>query len=207
MIRGAIFDIDGTLLDSMDIWNDLGEKYLARQGIPAEKGLGEILFPMTLEESAVYLKEQYRLPFSPGEIKAGVLQVVENFYRQEVSLKPGMEALVRSLAGRGVPMVLATTGSPELAEAALRRLGLWQYFRGLLTTSELGTSKREPLIYRKAAELLGTVPEETAVYEDVIHALRTAKQAGFYTVGVFDRASAADWDEIRRLADEVIENR
>lgn len=204
MIRGAIFDIDGTILDSMGVWMELGERYLTAQGKTPEPGLGDVLFPLTLEQGAEYLRAHYGLSGTAQEVKAGILGLLDHFYRHEVAAKPKTEAVIRDLHGRGVPMVLATTGSEELADAALRRLGLRQCFQGLLTAAFLGTSKSEPLIYQRAAELLGTAPEDTAVFEDTLHAVRTAKGAGFYVVGVFDTTSEDVWHTICELADETI---
>ena len=204
MIRGAIFDIDGTLLDSMGIWRNVGSRYLRRLYIEAAPDLGDTLFTMTMEEGAAYLKETYHLPQSPEQIREGVLQIVAEFYRYEAKLKPDMRALLKDLKAKGIPMVLATTGSAELAEAALRREGVWQYFDGILTATELSTSKHEPKIYHEGARMLQTEPAETAVYEDVLHAVKTAKNAGFSVTAVYDRESRKDWAEIRRLADEIL---
>lgn len=201
MIRGAIFDIDGTLLDSMPIWNDCGAVYLRKLGVTQEPGLGELLFPMTLEQSSAYLKEHYGLRRSEAEIRQGVLEVVAEFYREQAPLKPGAKELLEQLRDRGIPMILATTGDAVLARAALERLGVWQFFRGMLTASELQTSKHEPKIYLEAASLLGTEPAETAVFEDVLYAVETAKAAGFFTVAVADDASAGDEAALRHVAD------
>jgi HAD superfamily hydrolase (TIGR01509 family) len=200
-MKGAIFDIDGTLLDSMPIWNDLGARYLETLSIQAEENLGKILFPMTMEEAAEYMKAQYRLPQTADEIRQGVLGIVENFYRYEVGLKPGVETYVKGLHRKGIPMILATTGDKELATAALARLGIRKYFCDILTVSDYGTSKHEPDIYQKAAQILQVPPSECVVFEDVFYALETAKAAGFLCAGVKDAASADDWERIRTIAD------
>jgi HAD superfamily hydrolase (TIGR01509 family) len=200
-MKGAIFDIDGTLLDSMPIWNDLGARYLETLSIQTEENLGKILFPMTMEEAAEYMKTQYRLPQTADEIRQGVLGIVENFYRYEVGLKPGVETYIKALHRKGIPMILATTGDKELAAAALTRLGIRKYFCDILTVSDYGTSKHEPDIYQKAAQILQVPPSECVVFEDVFYALETAKAAGFLCAGVKDAASADDWERIRTIAD------
>jgi HAD superfamily hydrolase (TIGR01509 family) len=205
-MKGAIFDIDGTLLDSMPIWNDLGARYLETLSIQTEENLGKILFPMTMEEAAEYMKTQYRLPQTADEIRQGVLGIVENFYRYEVGLKPGVETYIKALHRKGIPMILATTGDKELAAAALTRLGILKYFQALLTASDLGTSKHEPDIYLKAAQILQVQPAECVVFEDVCYALETAKAAGFLCAGVKDAASADDWEQIQTIADYWIED-
>lgn len=206
MIKGAIFDIDGTLLDSMPIWSDVGERYLRQRGIQAEEGLGEVLFAMSLEQGAAYLKNSYRLPEQENQIRQGVLDIVEQFYRREVLLKQGAKEFLRQLLQRHIPLALATTGDEALAMAALERLGIAGYFKAIFTCTALGTNKHEALIYKTAAEFLGSSPEETAVFEDVLHALLTAKKAGFVTVAVRDAASSRDKEQILKTADIYAES-
>jgi HAD superfamily hydrolase (TIGR01509 family) len=204
-MKGAIFDIDGTLLDSMGIWDDLGARYLETQYIKAEDKLSKILFPMTLEESALYMKQKYKLSKTTSEIIQGINKIIEKYYRYEVNLKSGAENYVKSLYKSGLPMILATTGDKELAAAALKRLGIIDCFRDILSTSDYGTSKHEPDIYLKAAEILQVKPCECMVYEDVLYALSTAKAAGFICTGVKDAASADDWENICAISDYQIE--
>ena len=201
MIRGAIFDVDGTLLDSMPIWSCAGERYLRKRGICPEESLGEILFPLSLQEGAVWLRDHY-LPGTPEqEIREGILGIIGTFYREEVQAKPGMRELLSAFRERGIPMAAATTGDRKLVEAAFARLDLGEFFAGVLTADELGTSKREPDIYYAAARILGTRPEETLVVEDVLYALLTAKRAGFLTAAAEDEASRAEWEEMTAIAD------
>ena len=207
MIRGVIFDIDGTLIDSMSFWDDLGARYLMSIGVEPEADLGQVLFTMSLEQGAAYMKEHYALSSSEEEIRAGVLGVIDHFYRKEVPLKPGMREIVEDYHRRSIPMTLATTSDKELVTAALTRLGLFGYFDRLYTATELKTNKQEPRIYQEAARSMGTSPEETAVYEDVLHAIKTAHDAGFYTIAVYDAASDKDWEAIQQLADECVDRR
>ena len=108
-IRGAVFDIDGTLLDSMKIWNDAGERYLKTCGKKAEDGLADILFEMSMEEGAQYMKDRYGLEKTIEEISSGVLAAVEGFYRNEAELKPGAQELLEAFASRGIRMTVATS--------------------------------------------------------------------------------------------------
>lgn len=206
MIRGAVFDVDGTLLDSMPIWRDAGARYLESLGITPEPGLADTLFPMSFEEGAAYLKRQYGLEHTIEEIQAGVSSVIGGFYRNEVKLKPGAADFLERLRQKGVPMVLATTGDPPLISAALERLGVAGYFSRTFTCAELNTCKRKPDVYLAAAAFLGCRPEETAVFEDVLHAVRAAAGVGFVTVAVEDAESAAHRAEIRSLAHWYMED-
>ena len=201
MIRGVIFDVDGVLLNSMPVWENLGEIYLERLGIEAEKGLGETLFAMSLEEGADYLIENYGLKQTPGEIIAGLNREVQDFYGRKVPLKEGVRRYLEEFRDRKIPMAIATSGDRANAEAALKRLKVLSYFRAVFTCSEIGSSKSHPDIYYAAALQLDTDPSDTWVFEDALHAIRTAKKAGFRTAGVYDRASGRDLAQIRDTAD------
>lgn len=201
MIRGAIFDVDGVLLNSMPVWENLGELYLRRLGIEAEKDLGTRLYTMSLEESARYLIGQYRLDKTPEQVIAEVNLEVKDFYKNRVPLKEGARQYLSELKERGVPMVIATTGDRKNAEAALKRLKVFQFFQGIFTCSEIGSGKNEPDIYYTAALQMDTEPSQTWVFEDAFHAIRTAKQAGFRTVGVYDKANDRDLARIWNTAD------
>lgn len=206
MIKGAIFDVDGTLLDSMCIWDDAGARYLKRLDIMPEPNLGNILFPMSIEEGAAYLKAHYHLTRSEEEIKKGVLDTVQYFYFYEAPLKEGSIEFLKALYKKNIPMVLATTSEREHIEAAFRRLHINSYFQKIFTCSEIGTSKRQPLIYHKALEYLGTRPGETYVFEDVLYAIQTAKNAGFRTVGIYDSSSYKDQEYIKKESDIYLRN-
>ena len=201
MIRGVIFDVDGVLLNSMPVWENLGEIYLEHLGIEAEKGLGETLFAMSLEEGADYLIENYGLKQTPGEIIAGLNREVQDFYGRKVPLKEGVRGYLEEFRDRKIPMAIATSGDRANAEAALKRLKVLSYFRAVFTCSEIGSSKSHPDIYYAAALQLDTDPSDTWVFEDALHAIRTAKKAGFRTAGVYDRASGRDLAQIRDTAD------
>lgn len=206
MIKGAIFDVDGTLLDSMEIWENVGARYLRRLQKEPEENLSEILFPMTVEEGAIYVKRKYGLSQSVPQIVAGVFDTVRDFYACEAPLKAGVREFLESLSAKEIPMTVATSTEREHIEAAFERLQIRQYFQAIFTCPEVGAGKTRPVIYEKASACLGTVPRETYVFEDVIYAIRTAKRAGFQTVGVYDRFSEDDQEEIENTADIYLAN-
>ena len=196
MIQGMIFDADGTLLDSMPIWDDLGARYLKGIGIEAEPGLSEILFCMSLEESAAYMKRTYGLSQTEEEIRRGVLAKLEDFYVNEVQAKPGTSEYLRALHKRQIPMMIATSSSRHHIEEAMRRLGFLDYFAGIITCEEVGSGKSRPDIYLKCAEAIGLPPEEVCVVEDVIHAVRTAdmkKECSIYLHDLTDYGEFCRW--------------
>ena len=190
MIRGAIFDLDGTLLDSNPYWAKAPAAWLAAVGKRAAPDLGRRLFTMTLPEGADYLIAEYGLTQSPREVMDGINAAMARFYREEIPLKPGVPALLRALNARAIPCAIASVTDAALVEAALTRFGLRSHFAAIVTTEDVGVGKQSPDVYLRAAELIGTVPAETLVFEDAPHALSTAHRAGFRCVGVFDADSA-----------------
>ena len=169
-VQACIFDVDGTLLDSMPVWDDIGERYLTSLGISAREGLHDVLNTMSLEQGAVYLKEEYQIDKPIPQIVKEVLKIVSDFYRFEAPLKPGVKETLEWLSEKKIKMVIATSSNKELVEAALERNGVLQYFEQIYTCTEVGAGKDEPKIYLEAAKFLQTKPENTAVFEDAIHA-------------------------------------
>lgn len=203
-IKGVIFDVDGTLLDTMHVWTDSGARYLASLGIEAEEGLGDKLFCMTVDMGAVYLKENYGLSQTVEEIKKGVNGMVETYYFEEADFKPGALELMTLLRDAGIPMTIATSTDKYCILAAFDRLGYTDWFKAIYTCSEVGASKSEPKIFFEAIKAMGTKPEDTWLFEDGLYSIKTAKAEGFKIVGVYDAVSAADQEEIKALSDVYV---
>lgn len=200
-MRGAIFDVDGTLLDSMPIWMDAGARYLKTLEFVPEEGLGDKLFSMTMTEGADYLNHAYGLQKELSRIITEINAIVEEFYFGEAPLKPGAMELLGQMRAAGMKLSVATSTDHHLIEGAFRRLGILEYFSGIFTCSQVGAGKDKPLIYEMAAQAMGTKPAETCVLEDALHALVTAKKAGFFAIGIYDEASAAKQEELQKEAD------
>lgn len=205
MIKGAIFDLDGTILDSMPIWDKAGEMFLHTLGIEAEPGLAKIMFCMSMTEGAEFLKERYHLDMNVDAIIAGINRTIEDFYAYQVQLKEGVAQFLKEMDQAGIKMVVATSCDRQVFERALARLMVLDYFDRIFTSTEIGSSKDKPDIYLAAAEYMGTLPEDTWVFEDALYAIQTAKEAGFRTVGVFDAASLESLDGIKRISDFYLE--
>lgn len=187
MIRGAIFDADGTLLDSMGMWETAEVRYLASMGIEARPGLSEALFDLTLMEGAAFLQREYSLPFSPEKVAAGVNGVILRFYQEEVRAKAGARELLQALGQRGVRITLATNTDRAVITEGLRSTGLLPLIERIFTCGELHTSKRESsLVFDTARDWMGTTTAETWVFEDAVHAAKTAMGAGYRVAGVAD---------------------
>ena len=203
MIKGAIFDVDGTLLDSMGVWDTIGEDYLRSLGYEPRENLNEKFRIMSIREAAEYYISEYGVPLSVEEICRQVNGWTERFYREEARLKPGAADFIKRLFDAGVKLVIATATDDFLVESALRRCGVMEYFSGLVTCTHVNQGKDRPDVYRAAMERIGTSREDTVVFEDSLKALRTARDDGFLTVGVCDRFEQ-DQAGLRAMADHYI---
>ena len=203
-IKGAIFDADGTLLNSMHIWNELGQRYLNSLNIKPEENLSRILYFMSLEQSCSYLKEKYNLKFSVSEIQNGIINIIKDFYIHEVNLKKGVKNFLENLKLKNIPMVIATSGDRNLLLSALKRLNIKNYFNKIFTCSELNTTKHEAKIFLECSKFLKLEPEYIAVFEDALFALKTAKNSGFITFGIEDNSNIFQREEIIEISDFYI---
>ena len=199
MIQGIIFDFDGTLFDSMFIWDTAGEVYLCSIGKEPEDDLQKVLKPMSLLQSAQYIREKYQIPLSVEEIMDGVNRTVEGFYFHTVEPKSGVIAFLEELYRRNIKMCIATATDRYQVEAALQRCKMRHFFSEIFTCTEVGCGKDRPDIFRKAMEHLQTDRSTTAVVEDAYHAVHTAKQDGFLVVGVYDPHESRQQELMRRV--------
>lgn len=204
MIKFAIFDLDGTLLDSTHMWENLASRYLEYIGKTPEAELSKKLSELTLFESARYLRRNYNLSYSAEEIVRQLTRMTEKFYTEEVRLKDGVLKLLAALRSNCVRMSIATACDERLAMNALVRLGVADFFAGAVSCSDYG-SKNSPDVFLAAADLIYALPEETVVFEDSLFAVRTAKKAGFVTAAAADN-SESDQAALKRAVDFYSEN-
>jgi HAD superfamily hydrolase (TIGR01509 family) len=204
-LTGAVFDVDGTLLDSMGIWRDAGARYLCTRQKTPEPHLGDILFNMTLDESSRYLKTHYNLKSSCSDIQKAILDDIADFYRNRASLKPGARHVLYEL-GKKIPLAVASTGDKALIRAAFSRLDILDVFSAIVTVQdpEVHSGKDSPEIFLAAARAIASPAKSTLVVEDNLTAVSTAKSAGFITLAVYDPANKKDWPLIRKKADVAV---
>ena len=205
MKKFAIFDLDGTLVDSMGYWKNLSVEYLTLMGvkeIPAD--ILERIKPMTVKESAALFVSEFSLDATPQQVAAEIAGIMSRHYIEDIPIKPGVAAYLEKLAAKGVKMCVASATVEPLVDACLERLGIRQFFEFTISCDTVGAGKKSPLVYQRAAELLGAGAEETVVYEDAFFAARTAKDAGFEVCAVYDRISHDGWEELRETCDSEI---
>lgn len=204
-ISGAIFDVDGTLLDSMSIWDTIGADYLRSIGYIPRENLNEIFKNMSLLQAAEYYRNEYGVTLRVEEIMSGVNAMLEQFYQYEAPLKPGAAELLARLRQNRVKLCIATATDRYLVEAALARCGVLSYFGEIFTCNGVGHGKDEPHIFEAALRFLGTEKSETVVFDDALYAIKAAKEAGFPVAAVCD-SHEKNQEEIRVLSDVYLKD-
>ena len=205
LIKGIIFDLDGTLLDSMTVWSSIDREFLIENGIadpPPE--VSDVVKKMTVDESSQYFIDRFGLSCTKEYVIKRIEDMVRHRYEEQIPLKPHAVELMDHLDKRGIPYGIATATYKGLAEAALKRCGVYDRFRFLLTDIEYPAGKNYPDIFFGGAERLGTEPVETLVVEDSLHCIETAKSAGFPVCGVYDPVAEPDRKRIEELSDHYV---
>ena len=199
-LKCAVFDFDGTLFDSMYVWDRAGDLYLQSLGKTPGPSLREDLRALSLAQTAGYLRREYGLVLSEEKIMEGINRTVEGFYLHDVMPKPGVRDFLDRLLDAGIPLAIATATDRYQIEAALARCGLERCFSAVFTCGEIGRGKDRPDIFRRAAAHFGADPGSAVVFEDSLYAARTARRDGFPVAAVYD-ASEKRQRELQRLAD------
>ena len=199
--RAAIFDLDGTLLDSMKIWSNLAQEFLLRHNINDVIDLDGKLGVISMHNALEYLIKEFAIDISLEAAYRETWQIVEEFYNTIAQPKPGITTLLDHLQHNNIPCGIITATETGLVIPALERTGLNGYFKEIFSCSAMNTSKRTPEVFYKMSELLGAEPSETIVFEDALYAALTAKKAGYAVAAVYDSSEknpsllqeTADW--------------
>jgi len=203
-MKAYIFDLDGTLFESMDVWSKIDEAFFHKRGITRPDDYTEAILAMHIDESAIYTVNRFGLDESPEDVKQEWLGMAIHAYSSEVTLKPYAKDYLTRLSKEGHKLAIATSLPPELLEPALRNHGIYNIFHAICTAWEVGCGKSKPDIFLLAANKLGVQPEHCLLFDDILAAVKSAKSIGMKVCGVYDEASAQHWEEIQRIADYAI---
>ncbi|WP_294170697.1 HAD family phosphatase [uncultured Clostridium sp.] len=205
-VKAVIFDLDGTLIDSMGIWAQIDEEYLGSFGHAVPENLQEEITHLTLTETANYFKEKFNIKDTLENIISTWHSMALHHYSTTIKLKDNVIPFLNKLKNNGIKIALATSNSTQLLEATLKNNGIYNYFDAISTTEEVKKSKDNPDIYLLSAKKLNITPEECLVFEDIVQAVKGAKLAGMKVYAIHDKSSAHQRDELITLADRYICN-
>ena len=208
MITAHIFDLDGTLIDSMEVWKQIDKGFLFKRGISLPNDYHEyakVTTPLSPAESAAYAIDFFGLTDTVESILKEVNSMAEGLYRS-VPLKPYAIEFLKSLKEKGAKMAVATSSPKNLCMSALKSNGIEDVFDSICLSEEVGFGKYRPDVFLDAAQKLGADPKDCIVYEDSLVAIQTAKKIGMTVCAVYDKASDKDWGETKQAADCFITN-
>lgn len=203
-IQGMIFDLDGTLIDSMPAWENIGSDFLKKHGINPPDDLNEIIKTMSFAESARYFIEFYGVAMTEAQVGDEINGMIRENYAKHIVLKPYVKETLDQYLNQGIKMGILTATHKTLTELVLRRFGLLDHFEFILTSGMAGLPKSQPEIYHQAVAQLELPAPHIAIFEDALYCIRAARESGCHIVGVFDEASKNDWEAIKNSSDCAI---
>ncbi|MDT8715711.1 HAD family phosphatase [Clostridium sp. 19966] len=203
-IKAAIFDLDGTLVDSMWVWEKIDIEYLKNKNIELPSDLRDCISHLSFDESARYFKDRFNISESVDVIKSEWNDMAVNEYAHRVKLKPGVKNFLSKLKNNNIKIGLATSNSPQLLELALKNNGIYEYFDSITTTNEVTVGKDKPDVYLLSAKKMGVSPSNCLVFEDILPAVKGATLAGMRVIGIKDDASSHQWAEISKITYNLI---
>lgn len=201
---GVVFDCDGTLLDSMDVWREVEDELAGRAGVALTAADTDELTTLTIPEVGAFFHDRFGLGASAEQVVAMIDELMLAYYRERASERPGALAFVRDLHARGVALSVASSSPQPYLRAGLERCGFAPYLQAVVSVDDVGASKREPAVYDRARELMGTPLETTWGFEDSGYAIRTLRSSGYRTVGIYDCDLAGTYEELAALSDIAV---
>ncbi len=204
--RAALFDMDGTLIDSMGVWARVDEVFFARRGLPLPQDYARSVAGLSFRQTGEYTKARFHLPESVDDVLREWHELCESAYVNDVPLKPHAAEYLKKLRGEGVRLAVATALPERLYRPVLLRTGVLPLFDAFASTDEAGESKRSGDVYRLAARRLGVEPAECVVFEDILDGLLGAKAAGMKAVLVRDPSAAGERERALAVCDAAIDD-
>ena len=202
--KAVLFDLDGTLVDSMWMWPQIDVEFLGRFGYDCPGDLARAVEGMSFSETAASFKERFSLPMTLEEIKECWSQMAMDKYRTQVPLKPGALEFLRYCKDQGIATGIATSNGRPIVDAVIEALQIGEYFQEVATACEVEKGKPEPDIYLEVARRLQVAPEDCLVFEDVPAGILAGKRAGMTVLAVEDDFSRELSGEKKALADGYI---
>ena len=206
-IKGAIFDMDGTLIDSLIlwdvIWTKFGKKYLDDENFKPAAHDDKAVRTMTLKDDMNYIHSLYNIGNSGEELFSITDIILREFYSREVELKKGVTEFLEYCQANDIKMCIASATDIELIKIAAKHCNIEKYFSNIFSCAQIGKGKEYPDIYLKALDFLGTSTEETCVFEDSYVAINTADKIGMKTVGIYDKYNYGQ-EEMKKIATAYI---
>lgn len=202
--KAAIFDLDGTLLDSMGVWKEIDVAFLEKRGISLPDDYVKMITSLGFEAAANYTIDRFGLKEEPREIIREWYDMAKDAYANTVTLKPNAREYLDTLKRKGVRIAVATSSDSELVKPALLNNGIFSYFQHIVTVRDVTRGKGYPDIYEEAASRMHIQPADTVVFEDILKGVEGAKAGGFWAVGVYDSYSEYEKDAMIELADNYI---
>ncbi len=200
-IEAVIFDLDGTLADSMWMWADIDREYLSRFDLQPNKELGAKVAGMSMEETAAFFKANYGIRDSVDQIVQDWIDMALDNYRHKVKFKPYAVRTLEVFKSHGIRMAIASSNGMDMVRACLESNDTAKYFDDVVSSSEVEHGKPAPDVYLLAAKRIGAAPARCLVFEDIPPGLIAGHAAGMKTIGVRDNYSAGSESEMRALAD------
>ena len=202
--KGAIFDLDGTLLDSMGVWRRIDEDFLGKRGICVPDDYLKAITAKNFQDAADYTIERFGLKESADAIMTEWFDMAIDAYTNDVVLKPFVKEYMQMLRENDIKIAAATSSDARLFEPCLKHHGIYEWFDAFSVTAEVKRGKGHPDVYENAAEKLGLKAAGCVVYEDILKGVEGAKLGGFYVIGVEDVHSSYEKEEIQKEADRYI---
>ena len=203
--KAAIFDLDGTLLDSMGVWKRIDADFLAQRGFEVPDDYVTTVSAMQFRQIAEYTIARFGLDETPEQLMDTWNEMARVAYCTVVEAKPGALTYLEELHARGVGLAVATSLPPMLREPALDHAGMRDLFDVTVSVDDVGdVGKDRPDVYLAAARKLGVQPRDCTVFEDLLAGMRSARSVGMRVWAMYDDSSAADWPAIRELADGTL---